>query len=855
MAAWLERGGGAPAGGPGPGGASAQEPSAQEPTGLDRLADLAARLVGAPWAQVSLVHDDVHEVVGSAGRPAGLAARRADRAEDTLCELVVVDGRVVAVEDAAADARTADRPGVAAGLVGSYLGVPLVHGGRTAGVLCAYGPEPRRWEEHEVEALVHLAASAAAELELDRIAAEMERSRLRVQLAVDAAGVGSFDWDLLTGDLEWDDRLLEVFGLDRDSFGGTIEAFNSCLHPDDLDRVSAALRHSIDTCGEYEAEYRVVRPGGEVRWVQARGRTLRDQEGRAARVVGAAFDTTDVHEGEARVGRVLESMSAAFYSLDAAFRFTYVNAEAERLLGRPRGELLGGSLWELFPAAVGGDFEHHYRAAVSSGQPRTFEAHYPPPLDGWYEVRVWPAPDGLSVYFLEITERRRAQERADAAAAQLALLARTTEQLTEVLDGRTAVARLAALVVPALADWSVVSLVEDGGALRDVGWAHRDPDLVPLVERYAACRSRGLRDTSPLLRALASGEPQLVERDAAAAVREALGDEQARRLVLELAPGALCVLPLTAHGRTLGALSLFWDPQRGAPGADDLATAREVASRAGSALENARLYERQRELAEELQRSLLTAPPEPDHLEVVVRYLPAGVAAQVGGDWYDSFLQPDGATVVVIGDVIGHDTAAAAAMGQLRGLLRGIAYTTGAGPAEVLERLDAAIPGLMVSTTATAAVLRLEQGEREGAAATTALRWSSAGHPPPLVLHPDGSVTALEAEEADLLLGIDPGVVRQERVEQVERGCTVLLYTDGLVERRGQSLDDGLDRLGRLLAELGHLPLQELCDQLLRVLVCDQPEDDVAVVAVRLHPEDRPRPAEAGPQRVPPALA
>ncbi|TXR55191.1 SpoIIE family protein phosphatase [Quadrisphaera setariae] len=818
------------------------------------MADLAARLVGAPWAQVSLVHDDVHEVVASAATPTGFAPRREDRAQDTLCELVVLDDRVVVVEDAVSDPRTAERPGVLAGVVGAYLGVPLVHEGRTSGVLCAYGPEPRRWEQHQVDALVHLAASAAAELDLERIARDVERSRLRVQLAVDAAGVGSWDWDLATGALEWDDRLLELFGVDRDSFGGTIEAFSSYLHADDRDRVSAALRHSIDTCGDFHAEYRVVRPCGEVRWVQARGRTLCDQEGRAVRVVGAAYDTTDVHEGEARVARVLESMSAAFYSLDTSFRFTYVNAEAERLLGRSRTELLGGSVWELFPGTVDSGFERHYRGALASGQPSSFEEHYPPPLDGWYEVRVWPVPDGLSVYFLEITERRRAQQRADASAARLELLARTTEQLTEVLDGRTAVARLATLVVPALADWSVVSLLEDDGGLRDVGWAHRDPARLGLVERYADRRSRGLRDSSPLLRALATGEAQLVPSDAVTAVREALGDEEARHLVGELAPEALCVLPLTAHGRTLGALSLFWGSERGGPGVDDLATAREVASRAGTALENARLYERQRDLAEELQRSLLTAPPEPDHLEVAVRYLPAGVAAQVGGDWYDAFLQPDGATVVVIGDVVGHDSAAAAAMGQLRGLLRGIAYTTGAGPAEVLERLDAAIPGLLMSTTATAAVLRLEQGGSERADRTTALRWSSAGHPPPFVLHPDGSVVALEVDDPDLLLGIDPSVVRQERVEVVRRGCTVLLYSDGLVERRGQSLDVGLERLRRLLAERGHLPLQELCDQLLSELVSTRPEDDVALVAVRLHPEDQPRPAEAGPRVVPPGL-
>src|SRR3712207_594986 len=102
----------------------------------------------------------------------------------------------------------------------------------------------------------------------------------------------------------------------------------------------------------------------------------------------------------------------------------------------------------------------------------------------------------------------------------------------------------------------------------------------------------------------------------------------------------------------------------------------QVAARAGLVLDNARLYRQQRDLAEGLQRSLLTAPPEPDHSQVVVRYVPAAEAAQVGGDWYDAFLQPDGATVVVIGDVVGHDTRAAAAMSQVRTLLRGIAVAT-----------------------------------------------------------------------------------------------------------------------------------------------------------------------------------
>ena len=185
-----------------------------------------------------------------------------------------------------------------------------------------------------------------------------------------------------------------------------------------------------------------------------------------------------------------------------------------------------------------------------------------------------------------------------------------------------------------------------------------------------------------------------------------------------------------------------------------------MADRAALALDNSRLYEQQRRLAEGLQRSLLTAPPEPDHAEIVVRYRPAVRAAEVGGDWYDAFLQPSGATVVVIGDVVGHDTEAAAAMGQLRGMLRGIAYRDGAGPAAVLAELDAAIQGLGMDTMATAAIARVEQTAEERAAGTTRVRWSNAGHPPPLLLHHDGRIEELSTARAELMLGVDPATPR-----------------------------------------------------------------------------------------------
>jgi serine phosphatase RsbU (regulator of sigma subunit) len=269
-------------------------------------------------------------------------------------------------------------------------------------------------------------------------------------------------------------------------------------------------------------------------------------------------------------------------------------------------------------------------------------------------------------------------------------------------------------------------------------------------------------------------------------------------------------------------------------------------------LDNARLYRQQRDLAAGLQRSLLTDPPEPDHAQVVVRYVPAAQAAEVGGDWYDAFLQPGGATVLVIGDVVGHDTQAAAIMGQIRTIVRTLGAEDDLPPAEVLRRTDRVMETLRTGSAATAVVARVEQSRDERDRGVTRIRWSNAGHPPPMIVQPDGSVLPLVTAPADRLLGVTPDAPRKESVVALERDAVVLLYTDGLVERRDQNLDDGLERLQRTLAELAGRSLDELCDELLARMLPPDPDDDVALVAVRLHPQDQPRPAEAGPNRVPP---
>ncbi|MGZ4567361.1 MAG: SpoIIE family protein phosphatase [Blastococcus sp.] len=521
---------------------------------------------------------------------------------------------------------------------------------------------------------------------------------------------------------------------------------------------------------------------------------------------------------------VLESLPVGYISLDDAWRVTYINAAGEAVVGASRHELVGASYWEAFPANVDNDFGRAYREVVATGEPQKVEAFYPEPLNRWFEVQAVPTDDGLTLYFSEVTSRRVAQER-------LALLARVSAELAGAFDAEGAVARIPRLLTPQLGDGCLLTVVDDDGRPHDVASWHIVPSRAALLERYATLRLGALPATAPLVRALL-GEPSVATGEEIMAL---LAPGEARDLFAVLAPRFVLCLPVRGRGRTVGALTLLsYSPVN--PWGDAMATAGDIADRIGLALDNARLFSQQRQLAEGLQRSLLGAAIEPDDAEIVVRYLPAAEVARVGGDWYDTFLQPSGSTMLVIGDVVGHDTEAAAAMGQLRGLLRGIAVYSDEGPAEVLRGLDVAMAQLQVGTYATATVARFERTAEERQRGVTRMRWSNAGHLPILVIQPDGSLAALTDWRGDLLLGVDSAVTRHDSVVTLDRGATVLLFTDGLIERRDSDLDGGMARLRAAATELAGLPLAELCDQLVERLVDGRPEDDVALVAIRLNP-------------------
>ena len=255
--------------------------------------------------------------------------------------------------------------------------------------------------------------------------------------------------------------------------------------------------------------------------------------------------------------------------------------------------------------------------------------------------------------------------------------------------------------------------------------------------------------------------------------------------------------------------------------------ATDIHDRKGMEEELRRVYEVEHNIAETLQRSLLPQElPRIDGLQLAARYLPAGEGTGVGGDWYDVLELGDGRVALIVGDVVGHGTRAAAVMGQLRNAFRAYALIDGS-PQETVARLNRLVLASSEDVMATALFMVLDRDTGEVA-------WTSAGHPPPLVLA-DGRASFLEAPSSVPIGATERPAFRLAH-GQVPGGATILLYTDGLVERRGQPLDGLLKELGAT-AEGARGELELMCDDVLRESFSGvDPADDVALLAVRLQP-------------------
>lgn len=313
--------------------------------------------------------------------------------------------------------------------------------------------------------------------------------------------------------------------------------------------------------------------------------------------------------------------------------------------------------------------------------------------------------------------------------------------------------------------------------------------------------------------------------------------------------GARAFLPVVTSGAVVAVIVLAWERDRG-PDKDSYALQTGLAHYTAHALERARLLEERRESAKTLQRAMLSRLPEVAHLDMAATYSPATRSDQIGGDWYDAVAVDDDATTFMIGDVTGHDMRAAAKMGQLRSLLRAFAWSHDESPSALLTLLDKANAGLGLLASGTAVVARLER-----MADVYQLTWSTAGHPPPLVLRQDGSVERLSTQP-DMMLGVRPTAKRTDHVATLRPGDTLLLYTDGLAEQRGATPDQWLSRLQKTLGALVDTATAALPVTLVRRLTTDEQRDDVAVLAVRVRATAPGGPASPGrPARVERKLA
>jgi GAF domain-containing protein len=301
----------------------------------------------------------------------------------------------------------------------------------------------------------------------------------------------------------------------------------------------------------------------------------------------------------------------------------------------------------------------------------------------------------------------------------------------------------------------------------------------------------------------------------------------------------LCV-PLPTRRTPLGVLTLSppgesWDP-------DDAVMLIELTRRASIAIDNARRFEHNRDIAETLQRALLTDLPTTPGLHLAARYLPATHGLNIGGDWYDAFRQPDGSLITVIGDVTGHGLHAAVMMSQLRTALRAYAVD-GGSPGQLLTRLHVFLHHLQPDLYATAVIARFHPED-------PTLTWAAAGHPPPVLRTPDGRVHTLDAKPG-AMLGIPLQQEIADHTVRLSPGSTLALYTDGLVERRAQGIDPGIRRLAGALGSFRSAELDEdldgTADRLLHPLLSDsERDDDVCLLLCHIHSgATKPAPAQA----------
>ncbi|BFV57500.1 SpoIIE family protein phosphatase [Kitasatospora sp. CMC57] len=549
--------------------------------------------------------------------------------------------------------------------------------------------------------------------------------------------------------------------------------------------------------------------------------------------------------------------------LDTDLRYTAVNHTLAEMNGVPAEEHVGRTTGETLPERAADEITAIQRQVLATGEP-VIDVTLASPVTargGFRSISYSRMTDragrvlGISGTVMDVTERYRAVAKVEHARRRLSLLNEFGSRVGDLLDAARIAQELAGAVVPRLADYAAVILLQavaHGDDLPRHGHDRRTSLLqlgtasVQDAPEVEVMLRRGARitfaDDSAFGRALRTGIPELLSGPDELSELTYPGDPKVQA-AHDLGVHSRLVVPLRARGIVIGLLVISRAGYREGFDRDDLAFSVELADRAGSSLDNARLYARERTAALTLQRTLLPQQvPQPAGVEVAYRYVPGSSGTEVGGDWFDVIPLPDGRTALVVGDVMGHGLRAAATMGRLRTAVRTLAGLDLAPEVllrHVHELTDDLAHGPDEALLATCVYAVFDPS-------TQRLTATKAGHIPPILIVP--KETANEPSRVgsalpggvgqilDLPSGAPLGVggVPFESIElEIPEGSLLVLCTDGLVESRDKDLDVGLGRLLSVL-EQPYASIQQACEAVLDTMEQGREPDDVALLLARL---------------------
>lgn len=431
---------------------------------------------------------------------------------------------------------------------------------------------------------------------------------------------------------------------------------------------------------------------------------------------------------------------------------------------------------------------------------------------------------GAVVTMYDLTGHRRAE-------ATLEFMAEASAVLTESeRDYEHMLRRLTQLAVPRLADWCAIDLWENG-KIRNVGVAHVDPAKVELahdLQKRFPPDPAGARGVANVLR---TGRSELTAEIPDTLIDEATPDPDVRQILRDLGLRSAIVAPLSAHGETLGALTLISAEQRRTYTSDDVTLAEDLGRRAALSISNARLLREQIEINTALQQSLIPDTlPDLEGVEVGAVYTPAGEGSRVGGDFYDVWNLEDGAFGVAIGDVQGKGPRAAALTSLARHTI-GAAALHADSPAEVLRLLNDAVLRSNFKQFCTAIYLKMAP-IADGFTATVAV----AGHMPAMIRRVNGTID--RAGRPGTLLGMYEDVDITDQTLSVHHGDVLLLWTDGVTERRDGPRQFGEDHLRDVFSAI---PSGRAATETARSIAdavngfgASPPQDDIAILVIKI---------------------